>query len=288
MPERRAESPGHAGDTGTELAVGTPAFGRGVGDHAVAQRPAETEQEGGERPLAGRHTTLVLGMGGRLLGEQEAGSRYSGCSAHVEQATHILCIGDTARGKDRHVTGDVEHLGKRALDRLDAEQVTAGLNSLDDETARVHRERPAGLLGRADRDKYRESSLAQTRDPPARASPMKHHERRARLRTRVHVSLSDERHEQVRRHRTPRGATVCLAQSGGERSRGHHADRPQPPGGGHRARELAARNAAGHPGLYHRALDPDLVQEGVGARWPHAADATAWIVPRTMDATPRP
>jgi hypothetical protein len=93
----------------------------------VAQRPAEAEQESCERPLGVHHTTLVRRVRGRLLGEQETGARYSGRGSHVEQATHILRVGDAARREDRSVTGDVEHTGERALDRLDAEQVPPGL-----------------------------------------------------------------------------------------------------------------------------------------------------------------
>ncbi len=68
-----------------------------------------------------------------------------------------------------------------------------------------------------------------------------------------------------------------LVQGARKSSRAHHADGPQAAGGGYGTCELAARDAAGHTGLDHRALDPKLVHEACGTRWSHRADATCWM-----------
>ena len=74
-----------------------------------------------------QHAALVRGVSRRLLGEQEAGARYRGCGAHVEQAAHVLGIGDAPGREHGHLTSDIQHLGQRTLDRLDPEQMPPGL-----------------------------------------------------------------------------------------------------------------------------------------------------------------
>jgi hypothetical protein len=54
------------------------------------------------------------------------------------------------------------------------------------------------------------------------------------------------------------GAQWWASRSAAANARGHHADGPQA-GGGDGARERATGYAAAHPGLHHRALDPDLI-----------------------------
>ncbi len=75
-------------------------------------------------------------MCGRLLRAQKASARGGGCCSHVEEAPHILRIGNAASREDRQLTGEIDHLWQRALDRLDAEQVATGLEPLDHKTAR--------------------------------------------------------------------------------------------------------------------------------------------------------
>jgi hypothetical protein len=110
---------------------------------------------------------------------------------------------------------------------------------------------------------------------------VKHYDGCVRLGAGIHMGLSDERHEQVCSHRAARCATTRRSQGEGKRSRSHHADGPESSGGGHGAGELAARDATGHAGLDHGALDAKLVDEAGGTRRSHLADATCRMTLQT-------
>jgi hypothetical protein len=93
---------------------------------------------------------------------------------------------------------------------------------------------------------------------------VEHYEGHTCLGARVDVSLSNEWHEQVRRNGTTRSAALCVAQSAREGSRGHHSDGPETTGRRHGAGEFATRDSAPHPGLRHRTIETNCVEETVG------------------------
>jgi len=98
---------------------------------------------------------------------------------------------------------------------------------------------------------------------------VQHHERDVRLDAGVHMCPSDERYKQVRRDRMSSGASTSLPQRLGEYARRHHPNRSQASRGRYRAGQGVAGDAATHPGLHHRAFEPEPVHEAIGTRSCH-------------------
>jgi hypothetical protein len=228
----------------------------------VPHGPAEAEQHGDQGPVGGEHALLVAGVGGGLVGEQEAGPGHRRGGPAVEQPSHVGGIGHAPGCQDRNrLAGDLENTCEGSRERFDPDQVAAGFPALDHQPVRSGRERRSGLLGRADGDEDGNAGSLQRREPSAGETAVEHHERGASVDAGLDVSPSGEGNKQVGGHGSAWCSAACLVQRVGERPRRHDPDRAEGTGRRDRTRELATRDAAAHARLHHRMLQADPVAE---------------------------
>ena len=237
-----------------------PAVRRRVGDHAVAHRPAEPEQPCLERASGVQHPALVGRVRGALVGQQEPRARDDRRRPGVERQADVLAVRDPAGEQHGRSAGHGKDARERVEGTLNPDEVTSGLDPLNDDAGRPFAQRPARLVGGADGLEHERPVRGELLQQTPIEAGMKDDSVDPGLAARLDVGPSTERDEQVRRDRSPVRSFPRAHELGLEPRRRQNPHRPQASGGGHGPSKLRGGYPSAHPGLDDRMLETQLLE----------------------------